>query len=215
MLIQYLLHKQGFLVDKGGGRGNLGCTRWAVTGTGISIPGVEKARVKSWRLEWAYRMGAPVSQNEPHMAPALWELAEWYFQDRSLRSLSTSLPKLLAVHWLSLDVHVLCWCLGKPSWLSDLWFLGLSAKALTSLRFYLLSGSPPEIVPCLLLNQEGLYPCSGSTLTLRPLTHSSTKLLSKSRCFSPMAAHKSLCLLCPGGSARGPLTQMVCPHIMW
>ena len=71
MLIQHLLRKQGFLVDKGGVRWNLGCTRRGVTGTGISIPRVEKAGVKRWRLEWAYRMGAAVGQSGPHMAPAL------------------------------------------------------------------------------------------------------------------------------------------------
>ena len=72
--------------------GSLGPQAWAVGGRhcGVSelalsgsMPGGSiqewRAPVKSWRLEIAGRMEHAVSQSGPHLAPTLWEWAEWYF----------------------------------------------------------------------------------------------------------------------------------------
>lgn len=140
----------------------------------------------------------------PPMAPTLWEGPGWYFQDKSLMSLNISLHKLLAVHWLGAGMVVLrAGARGnRPDFpISGFWDWMLRTWPPNSSTCF---QEPPEIVPWLLLKLEGVYPYLSSTITLRPLTHSGSEelLLSKLRYFSPITAHKSLCLFCPGGPSR-------------
>lgn len=73
-------------------------TRQGLNGRREGILRVEKDREKGWRWSESAERRCLWSWSGPHVAPL--RVVRVILQDKSFRSLSTSLHKLLAAHWL-------------------------------------------------------------------------------------------------------------------